>query len=240
MKRLALVAAIGALAITASAMAASLSDEFGAGSLASKWKWHNEPKKWDLGKTKAGWLTIVADVNRNLWTADDASRLYQEVPDEPFDVETRMMVEFAANSVVAGLTATSVKDNNWVTLKFWGHAAGDAQLQFQTKQNENGNGLTGKAPGFVSAGGVADLHMRLTKNGAEYAAYWKMKEGDAWTKVGPTNFALTPPLQVSVYGGVDGAAGTMTVQYDYLRDNLNPLAVHPAAKAATVWANLKR
>jgi len=219
--------------------AASLGDEFDGPKLDAKWKWHNEPKTWDVGKTKPGWLTIVADPNRNLWAADDTSRLYQEVPDEPFDVETHLTTKFAANSVVTGIVALSVADNNWVTIKFWGHGDGTAQLQYQNRQVEAGNGLTGRAPGFATSGGVADLYLRMTKEKNVYTAYWKMKPDDAWTAVGPTTFPMTHPLQLSLYAGIDAPAGEMTVNFEYFRDNIHPLAVNPSAKLATAWAHLK-
>ena len=225
------LAAIGADAAT------SLTDEFDGNDLASKWSWSNEPNQWDVGSTKKGWLTIHADPNRNLWAADDTSRLYQEIGEEPFDVETHLATEFDAPSCVAGLVVVSPADNNWVTLKFWGRG-GPAQLQFQTKQNENGNGLTGNV-GWAGAGGVADLYMRLTKEEDVYTAYYKEAENADWIQVGPTTFNLTPPLQVSLYAGVDGPAGKMLVQYEYFRDNLNPLAVDARGKLPLRWAALK-
>ena len=227
-----------ALAIPSFA-ATSLGDEFDGTKLDAKWKWHNEPKIWDVGTTKSGWLTIEADLNRNLWAADDTTRLYREVPDEPFDVETHITTEFAANSVVAGIVAMSTTDNNWVTIKFWGHAAGNAQLQYQNRTVEAGNGLTGSAPGFATVGGVADFFLRMTKEKNVYTAYWKMKSTDDWTAVGPTTFPMTHPLQLSLFVGVDAAAGTMTVNYEYIKDNITPLAVNPSAKLATVWGGLK-
>lgn len=226
--------------VTSSFGAASLGDEFEGTTLNPKWKWHNEPKKWDVGKTKPGWLTIVADPNRNLWTADDTTRLYQEVPDEPFDVETHFTTKFAANSVVTGIVAVSKADNNWVTVKFWGHGDGTAQLQYQNRAVEAGNGLTGRAPGFGTTGGVADVYLRMTKDKDTYTAYWKMKPTDSWTAVGPTIFRMTHPLQLSLYAGVDAPAGEMTVSFEYFRDNINPLAVKPHSKLATAWGYLKR
>lgn len=242
MRRGAIAGIIGVVAFalaTPSFAATSLGDEFNGAKLDAKWKWHNEPKAWDIGKTKPGWLTIVADVNRNLWAADDTTRLYQEVPDAPFDVETHLTAKFAANSVVAGIVALSKTDNNWVTIKFWGHAAGNAQLQYQNRSVEAGNGLTGNAPGFATVGGVADFFLRMTKEANVYTAYWKMKDTDDWTAVGPTNFPMTHPLQLSLYAGVDAAAGEMTVNFEYFRDNITPLAVNPTTKLATVWGGLK-
>ncbi len=227
------------LAVGAAASAVSLTDEFDGADLRAGWEWWQEPGEWDVGATEDGWLTIQADHNRNLWQGDTTTRLFRAVPDEPFDVETRLVTEFDGNSIVGGLVATSVADVNWVTLKLWGHADGTAQLQYQTKENENGPGLVGAAPGFASADGVADVHMRLAKDADSYTAYWKLAEADEWTVVGPTEFPLTPPIELSPYAGVDGAAGEMLAQFEYFRDNITPLDVEPIGKVATTWARMK-
>jgi hypothetical protein len=227
------------LAAGVGASAASLTDEFDGGDLRAGWDWWQEPAEWDVGATKDGWLTIQADNNRNLWQGDTTTRLFQAVPDEPFDVETHLVAEFEANSIVAGLVATSVEDVNWVTLKLWGHADGTAQLQYQTKENENGGGRVGAAPGFASADGVVDLYMRLEKDTDNYTGSWKLAEGDDWTAIGPLEFPLTPPIELSLYAGVDGADGEMLAQFEYFRDNITPLDVEPTGKLATTWARVK-
>ena len=141
--------------------------------------------------------------------------------------------------MVGGLVVKSDADDNWVTLKLWGHGDGTAQLQYQTKGNENGPGLVGAAPGFASADGAVDVYMRLAKEGDSYTSYWKLVEGDPWTAVGPTEFALTAPLGLGLYAGVDGAAGDMLAQFEYFRDNITPFDVEPAAKLTTTWSRVK-
>lgn len=235
-----LVTLAALLGVGAAAGAAeSLTDEFDGGSLRANWDWWQEPGDWDVGTTQAGWLTVQADPNRNLWAADTTSRLFQSVPDEPFDVETHLVTVFVGNSIVGGVVAMSKADDNWVTLKLWGHGDGTAQLQYQTKSNENGNGLVGAAPGFASADGAADVYMRLAKDGDSYTSYWKLEEGDEWAVVGPTEFALTPPIELSIYAGVDGAAGEMLAQFEYFRDNITPLGVEAPEKLATAWGRVK-
>ena len=233
------IAAMFSLAILKGWAAESMTDEFNGDKFRAKWEWLNEPKKWDLGKTKPGWLHIDADPNRNLWTADITMRLFQTTSEDPFDVETHLATKWAANSVVAGLVVKGPKEDNWVTLKFWGHGDGTAQLQFQTKANENGNGLTGRVPDYSAQKGEAELFMRLAKKGDEYTAYFKLNEKDDWKMVGPTTFKLTPPLQLSLYAGEDAAAGTMTVDYDYFRDLIHPFSVNPQGKLAVVWGTIK-
>ena len=227
------------LAAGVGASAASLTDEFDGGDLRAGWDWWQEPAEWDVGATKDGWLTIQADNNRNLWQGDTTTRLFQAVPDEPFDVETHLVTTFEANSMVGGLVVKSDADDNWVTLKLWGHGDGTTQLQYQTKGNENGPGLVGAAPGFASADGMVGLYLRLAKDGDSYTGYWKLAEGDDWTAVGPTEFALTAPLGLSLYAGVDGAAGEMLAQFEYFRDNITPFDVEPAGKLTTTWGRVK-
>lgn len=219
--------------------AESLTDEFNSSTLNSKWSWNNEPGEWDVNTTKAGWLYINADTNRNLWTADDTSRLFQTIDLNEFDVETHLHATWVANSIVAGLVVKGPTEDNWVTLKLWGHADGTAQLQFQRKGDENSAGLTGQVPGFTAAGGETDLYMRLTKSGDDYTSYWKMKESDDWTQVGPTTFTLTNPLELGIYAGVDGATGKLEAEYEYFRDNINTLSVDPSGKLSSTWAKIK-
>ena len=54
-----------------------LGDPFDGNALKNpNWKWKTsdeagiEPKDWDMGKTKAGWLHVTGELNRNLWPAD--------------------------------------------------------------------------------------------------------------------------------------------------------------------------
>ena len=54
--------------------AESLGDPFDGNALKNpNWKWKTsdvedvEPKEWDLSKTKAGWLHVTGELNRNLW-----------------------------------------------------------------------------------------------------------------------------------------------------------------------------
>lgn len=219
--------------------AKSMTDEFDDGTLDSQWSWHNEPGEWDENQTTSGWLYINADTNRNLWTADDTSRLFQTIELDKFDAETHLHATWDADSIVAGLVVKGPEEDNWVTLKLWGHADGTAQLQYQTKTNENSAGLTGQAPGYTASDGETDLYMRLAKSGDEYTSYWKMKEGDDWTQVGPTTFTFTPPLELGVFAGVASASGTLEAEYEYFRDNINPASVAPAGKLSSTWAKIK-
>ena len=128
-------------------MAKSLGDPFDGNKLQNpEWKWKDrnkdegtEPEKWDVGKTKEGWLHIDAAPNRNLWNADTTNRLYQEHSGD-FDVETHVYMDYATESIVSGLVALSESTKGkggkpeWVTMKFWGRG-GDAILQFQIKYN---------------------------------------------------------------------------------------------------------
>lgn len=219
--------------------AKSLTDEFDNGTLDSKWSWSREPGDWDENKTTPGWLYINADTNRNLWTSDSTSRLFQTIELDEFDVETHLHATWNASSVVAGLVVKGPKEDNWVTLKFWGHGDGTAQLQYQTKGNESGNGLTGRVAGFTASGGESDVYLRLTKDGDVYTGYFKMEQGQDWTKIGPTTFTLTPPLELGIYAGVDAASGTLEVEYEYFHDNINPLSVTSSDKLSSTWAKIK-
>ena len=87
--------------------AESLGDPFEGNAFKNpNWKWSNEPKKWDLGKTKEGWLTIAGENNRNLWGDDQSNRLYQEHSGD-FHVETHLIHDYRDGSTVQGIVALS-------------------------------------------------------------------------------------------------------------------------------------
>ena len=137
------------------------------------WQWQNEPANWDVGETREGFLHIESETNRNLWASDATHFLYQETDADTFDVETHFFARWDTASGVNGLVVKSPADNNWVTLKFWSRDAGaKGQIQYQTKQNENGSGLTSNA-GFTPTFGNTELFFRLRKQGNTYTGWYK-------------------------------------------------------------------
>ena len=131
----------------------SLGDPFDGNSLRNpNWEWSNEPKKWDISKTKDGWLTIAGEHNRNLWGEDLSNRLFQKHSGD-FHIETNLIHDYKDVSTVQGIIALSktAKDANgrtpdWVTLKLWGRGTDNgntAVLQYQARERENEPGLIG-------------------------------------------------------------------------------------------------
>ncbi len=214
----------------------SFGDPFdGNGLQNSNWKWQNEPPTWDVGKTRDGFLYIDCEPNRNIWANDASHFLYQETDAEMFDVETHFFAKWDTNSGVNGLLVKSQADNNWVTLKFWGQGAGPkGQIQFQTKQ-VNIVGNAGWTPEF----GDTELFLRLKKDGNSYTSWYKTEDGADWKQIGVTSFNLTPPLWLGIYAGVADPTGTLEVEYEYFRDNMNPFPVEPGGKATTTWGAVK-
>ena len=185
------------------------------------WQWQNEPANWDVGETRENFLHIEGETNRNLWASDATHFLYQETDADTFDVETHFFARWDTSSGINGLVVKSPADNNWVTLKFWSRdAAAKGQIQYQTKQNENGNGLTSNA-GFTPTFGSTELFFRLRKQGNTYTGWYKTGEADPWIEIGVTNFVLTPPLQLGISAGVAAGTGTLTVDYAYFRSTVD-------------------
>ena len=185
------------------------------------WQWQNEPDNWDVGETRDGFLHIEGETNRNLWASDTTHFLYQETSADAFDIETHFFTRWDTSSGVNGLVVKSPADNNWVTIKFWSRDAGaKGKIQYQTKQNEGGDGLTDNA-GFTPTFGNTELFFRLRKQGNTYTGWYKTNEANPWIEIGVTNFALTPPLHVGIYAGVTTGAGTLTVDYDYFRSTVD-------------------
>ena len=201
------------------------------------WQWQNEPANWDVGETREGFLHIESETNRNLWASDATHFLYQETDADTFDVETHFFARWDTASGVNGLVVKSPADNNWVTLKFWSRDAGaKGQIQYQTKQNENGSGLTSNA-GFTPTFGNTELFFRLRKQGNTYTGWYKTREVDSWIEIGVTNFALTPPLQLGIYAGVATGTGTLTVDYDYFRSTVDTgVLASPVLQASAMAA----
>ena len=146
----------------------SLGDPFDGNALKNpNWKWKTsdeegvEPKAWDMGKTKAGWLHIKGELNRNLWPSDTTNRLYQEHEGD-FDIETHLFMDYEDACVVAGVVAYSPttkdhqgREGEWVTIKLWGRGPAqnnNAVIQYQKRQFDGGEGLVGVVPGFPRSG----------------------------------------------------------------------------------------
>ncbi len=217
-------------------------DDFNGPNISPMFKWQNEPKKWDVGKTVKGWLHIEGVWGGNLWCSDASARLYQEIADEPFDIETRLKAKWGNNaSDIAGIVAKSPKDDNWVKLKLWMHQNKTAQIQFQKKCVESGDGLTGNVAGYAPATGEADLWFRLKREKDKCTAYYKTAENENWKEIGTTSFPFTAPYEVGIYGGVDSGAGDLMVEFDYFKDNTSPIkvAVELQTKLTSLWGKIK-
>lgn len=222
----------------AAAAADSFGDPFEGGDLKNpNWEWQNEPPKWDVGKTRADFLYIDSEPNRNLWATDASHFLYQETDTDMFDVETHFFARWDTSSGVNGLVVKSPSDDNWVTIKFWSRdAAAKGHIQYQTKQA--GMGPPDIQWRFGDWGDI-EMSLRLKKDGNTYTAWYKAAEDKDWMDIGEGEFELTPPLWLGIYAGVAAGTGSLEVEYEYFRDNLNPFPVEPSGKATTTWGALK-
>ena len=216
----------------------SFGDPFEGGDLKNpNWKWQNEPPKWDVGATRDNYLYIDSEPNRNLWATDASHFLYQETDTDMFDVETHFFAKWDTSSGVNGLVVKSPADDNWVTIKFWSRdAAAKGHIQYQTKQA--GMGPLDIQWRFGDWGDI-EMSLRLKKEGNTYTAWYKAAEDKDWVDIGEGDFELTPPLWLGIYAGVADPTGSLEVEYEYFRDNLNPFPVEPGGKATTTWGAVK-
>lgn len=225
------------LIITAEA-ADSFGDPFDGNNLQNpNWKWQNEPPKWDVGKTVEGRLYIDCEPNRNLWAGDASHLLYQETDADMFEIETHFRAKWDTDSGVNGILVKSPKDNDWVTIKFWGRDAG-AKGHIQYQGREKGLGHDDIQWRFGDWGDI-EMSMRLKKDGDTYTAWYKAEGDDDWMDIGESTVVLTPPLWLGVYAGVAAGAGNLEVEYEYFTDNMNPFNVEAGGKATTTWGNVK-
>jgi hypothetical protein len=191
------------------------SDEFNGTKLDPKWKWAKEPKVWDVGKTKKGFLYSEGDVDSNLWTSDAANRLYQLTNSENFEIEAHIITEWSMPSNIAGIIIKSPAIDNWVCLKFWMRST-DSVFEFQNKGvNIRQEFNTGIAPPS------GEVWFKLVKKGDLYESYYKRSEKEPWTMLGQTNYSMPGPYEVGLFWGIDGSsgAGTFKVWFDYFRGN---------------------
>jgi hypothetical protein len=248
---LALATAAGvALLVTVGGQAASLGDPFDGNRLSNpNWKWTIQPRDWDVGKTKAGWLHVKGELNRNLWADDTTNRLYQERRGD-FEIATHLFMEYKDACVVAGLVALSptTKDHQgraseWVTIKLWGRGpanGNNAVIQYQKREFDGGEGLTGQVPGFLDPVGPMNVHFRLRRAGDTFTGWWKRKGGDQWVQLGETQQKFDEPLQVGLYVGICDAVGQQAAQFEYFEDMREPFSVSARDKLSVAWAGLKR
>lgn len=205
----------------------------------SNWQWQNEPPTWDVGKTKKDYLYMDCEPNRNIWTGDASHFLYQETETDMFDVETRFFARWSTSSAVNGLLVKSPGDNNWVTIKFWAQGAGPkAVIQYQSKGAGMGPADVQWSDKFGDFEDV-DIALRLKKEGNTYTAWYQTAEDNDWVSIGQGTFALNPPLWLGIYAGVAAGSGSLEVEYEYFRDNMNPFPVEPGGKATTTWGAVK-
>jgi len=228
----------------------SLGDPFDGNKLSNpNWEWSNEPKKWDIGKTKDGWLTIAGEHNRNLWGEDQSNRLYQEHSGD-FHIETNLIKDYRNVSTVQGIVAMShtTKDPNgrtpdWVTLKLWGRGGDDqnAVLQYQARERDNKPGLAGEVAAYGKVKqGALPMYMRMQRQKDKFSTWFKLKEGDKWKFVGEHELKLKDPLQVGIYAGIaDGAGGELTSHFEYFKDLDNPFTVEAKDKLTMTWGRIK-
>ena len=181
-----------------------------------------KPPDWDIGETRADYLYIDSETNRNIWASDESHFLYQETDAEMFDVETHFFSTWDTDSGVNGLLVKSPKDNNWVTIKFWSRDAGaKGQLQFP---NQRGRGAWGPPdPPWRPEFGDTELFLRLQKEKDTYTAWYKMDANDDWTDFGAGDFKMTPPLWLGIYAGVASGVGSLEVEYEYFPRQCNTL-----------------
>jgi regulation of enolase protein 1 (concanavalin A-like superfamily) len=222
--------------------AAVTPDDFNGPNISENFKWQNEPNTWDVGKTTKGWLRMEGVFGGNLWCSDLSARLFQEIKDEPFEIETRMKVQWGNNaSEVAGIIVKSPKDDNWIKIKLWTHLDKTAQIQFQKKCLEAGDGLTGNVVDYKPTTGVSDLWLKLKRDGDKCVASYKTAENENWKEIGTTSFPFTAPYEVGIFGAVDNGAGNLIVEFDYFKDNTSSikLAVTSQTKLVSLWGNIK-
>jgi len=259
LKQIAIILFIGFVmlyGITSTQAADSLWDPFDGNALKNpNWKWKTsdeegvEPKEWDMGKTKAGWLHIKGELNRNLWPDDTTNRLYQEHEGD-FDIETHLFMDYEDACVVAGVVAYSPttkdhqgREGEWVTIKLWGRGPAqnnNAVIQYQKRQFDGGEGLVGVVPGFQDPVGEMSLYMRLRREKDTFTAWWKRKAKDTWIDIGETEQEFDEPLEVGIYAGICDGKGKQIAQFEYFEDLLVPFDVSPRAKLPIAWGDLKR
>ncbi len=135
LKSCTLLAIVVLLSVNINSQAAQVySDDFSGAGVHESFQWQNEPADWSIVD---GWLHMEGAYGGNLWCTDESTRLYQEIGDEDFEIETHMKYAWAGGGV-AGLAVKSPSDDNWIMMKLWARDGGEGQIQFQKKCLEPG------------------------------------------------------------------------------------------------------
>jgi regulation of enolase protein 1 (concanavalin A-like superfamily) len=188
----------------------SLDDEFNSSSLNAGWHWQREdPSYWSL-TSSPGYLRIITQ-SKDIQAADNnAPLLLQSIASADFSVQTRIVIAPTVDDQQGGLVVYG-DDDNYV--KFTYAYIGGPQFEFVKEIAGNPQPIQISAPP-----GINDFHLRITKQGTDYAAYYS-QDGATWTWIGTHQNANLSTLEVGLlaFNGVNEASPEIPADFDYFR-----------------------
>ncbi len=182
-----------------------------------------------------GKLVVQGAYNQNIFREDTSTRFYQVTYQERFSVQTSLIFDHKDICSVAGLIIKSPSQNEWVSMKLWGHGTNHAwvrnkntlYLQFQQRGRE----IVEFVPSFNPPAGNVPVSLRLDRDGDNYTAWFKPDPQGEWIHVGDTSIELEDQVEVGIYTGIcqTEAPGHLTVSFDnflinqplYLKEDIN-------------------
>ena len=167
-----------------------------------------------------GKLVVQGSFNQNVWTEDTSTRFYQVTDQSKFSAETSLIFDHRDVCSVAGLIIKSPSQNEWVSLKLWGHGVAHSfvrnqnsvYLQFQHRGRE----IVQFVPGYNPPAGNVPVALRLDRDGDDYKAWYKPDAQGEWVHIGDTTISLHGPVEVGIYTGIcqPEAEGHLSVSFE--------------------------
>ncbi len=204
------------------------SDAFDGEELQSFWEVQNgDQSSYEL---KDGKLVVQGSFNQNIWRDDTTTGFYQTTDQQKFSVETSLIFDHRDLCSEAGLIIKSPSQNEWVTLKLWGHGVDHGWIM---KPNSvylqllhRGREIVRIVPGYNPPAGNVPVALRLDRDGDNYKTWYKPDAQGEWMHVADTTVSLQGPVQVGIYTAIcqAEAPGHLTVSFDNLVINTDPMS----------------
>ena len=194
------------------------SDEFDGQELQSFWEIQNgDQSSYEL---KDGKLVVQGSFNQNIWRDDTTTGFYQTIDQQKFSVETSLIFDHHDLCSEAGLIIKSPSQNEWVSLKLWGHGVDHGWIMnpntVYLQLIHRGREIVRIVPGYNPPAGNVPVALRLDRDGDNYKAWYKPDAQGEWVHVADTTVSLQAPVQVGIYTAIcqSEAPGNLTVSFE--------------------------
>lgn len=203
-------AAVASSVLDRQSVPLDISDTFDSTALDSHWSWVREDNtKWSL-TSNSGFMTLTTQFGGIESTNTSAKNiLLKNSVGDHYSLETKLNLAPTQDYQQAGLVMYN-DDNNFIKL-VKAYITSGVRLQF-AKETAGSTAVIAE----VAAPAGADIHLRLTKTGSRYNAYYST-DGVAWTLIGSgTALGSIAKDGLIAYNG-EVSAASIPAKFDYIR-----------------------